>query len=160
AASLDGEVDTVDATVRLTATPMDRLRLAASLIYNDHDNKTRSLEYPQVSTDMYPAAPQANRPYSFTRDQAKLEADWRDDSWKLAGGIDYDAIRRTLQETGRTSETSAWTRGSVQPTDTVGLEAKLLYSQRDNNGYAAVPSDTPQNPLMRKFNEADRTRGQ
>src|SRR5262249_20589441 len=67
ATSLDGEVDTVDATVRLTATPMDRLRLAASLIYNDHDNKTRSLEYPQVSTDMYLSAPQANRPYSFTR---------------------------------------------------------------------------------------------
>jgi len=158
ASSLDGQVDTVDATVRLTVTPMDRLRVAASLIYDKRDNKTSSLLYPQVSTDMFTGAPVANVPYSFTRDRAKLEADWRGDGWKMAGGLDYDALQRTQQETDKTREATAWARGSVQPLETLGLDFKLLYAQRDNTGYSAVASETPQNPLMRKYNEADRRR--
>jgi MtrB/PioB family decaheme-associated outer membrane protein len=158
-ASLDGHVDTLDATLRLTAAPMERLRLAASLIRNERDNKTSSLQYQQVSTDMFVGPLRANMPYSFTRDRAKLEADWRGNGgWKLAGGIDYDALERTLQETQKTNETTIWARGSVQPVENLGLALKLLHGERDNDGYAVVPSATPQNPLMRKYNQADRRR--
>ncbi|HEX3141516.1 MAG TPA: MtrB/PioB family decaheme-associated outer membrane protein, partial [Rhizobacter sp.] len=127
AASLDGEVETLDATLRLTASPMDQLRLAASLIRNERDNKTSSQQYQQVSTDMFLGATQANLPYSFTRDRAKLEADYRGSSWKMAGGIDYDALKRTLQETDKTEETTIWARGSVQPVENLGLALKLLH---------------------------------
>jgi MtrB/PioB family decaheme-associated outer membrane protein len=158
ATSLDGQVDTVDATVRLTANATDRLRLAASFIYDDRDNKTSSLDYTQVTADMFPGPTIANRPYSFTRDRTKLEADWRGDGWKAAGGLDYDAMKRTLQETEKTKESTAWARGSVQPFESLGVDVKLLYANRTNDGYAAVVSDVPQNPLMRKYNEADRRR--
>lgn len=158
ATSLDGHVDTLDATVRLTATPMDRLQVAASYTRNERENKTTSLLYPQVSTDMSLSAPVSNVPYSFTRDRVKLGADWRGKGWKLAGGVDYDAMRRTQQETGRTAEFSTWARGTFQALDSLGLELKLLHGERTNDGYVAVPSATPENPLMRKFNEADRRR--
>ena len=158
ASSLDGQVDTLDATVRLTATPMDPLRVAVSYTHNERDNKTSSLAYTQVSTDMTVGPAVSNLPYSFTRDRAKLEADWRGKGWKLAGGVDYDALKRTRQETGRTEEFTTWARGSLQPLDSVGLDLKLLHGERTNDGYTAVPSATPENPLMRKFNEADRRR--
>jgi len=158
ASSLDGQVDTLDATVRLTATPMEPLRLVASFIHNARDNKTSSLQYPQVSTDMFLGAPLANQPYSFTRDRGRLEADWRGKGWKVAGGVDYDALERTLQETDKTHEVTTWARGSVQPFESLGLDLKLLHGERNNDGYAALPSATPENPLMRKFNEADRRR--
>jgi MtrB/PioB family decaheme-associated outer membrane protein len=158
ATSLDGQVDTLDATLRLTATPMDRLRLSAAYIHNDRDNKTTSQLYPQVSTDTYLSTPVANTPYSFKRDRGQLGADWRGDGWKMAGGIDYDALQRTYQETERTHETTAWARGTVQPLDYLGLELKVLHGERTNDGYVTLPSATPENPLMRKFNEADRRR--
>jgi MtrB/PioB family decaheme-associated outer membrane protein len=158
ATSLDGEVDTLDATVRLTAAPVEQLRVAASLIHNDRDNKTSSLVYPTVSTDMFVGVPRANLPYSFTRDRVKLEADWRGKGWKLAGGIDYDTLDRTLQETEQTRETSLWARAAGRPAETLGLTLKLMHARRDNDGYVTVPSLTPQNPLMRKYNLADRQR--
>jgi MtrB/PioB family decaheme-associated outer membrane protein len=158
ASSLDGRVDTLDASVRLTATPNAQWRVAASLIHNDRDNKTQSLLYPTVSTDMFVGDPRANLPYSFTRDSAKLEADWRAKNWKLTGGIDYDAMHRTLQEADRTHETSLWARFSTQPRENLGVSAKLLWSQRNNDGYDTVPSQTPQNPLMRVYNMANRQR--
>jgi MtrB/PioB family decaheme-associated outer membrane protein len=158
AASLDGHVDTLDATVRLTATPMDPLRIAASFTHNERDNKTSSLAYAQVTTDMTVGPAVSNLPYSFTRDLAKLEADWRGKGWKLAGGLDFDELKRTLQETGKTEEFTTWARGSLQPLDSLGLDLKLLHGQRSNDGYTTLASPTPQNPLMRKFNEADRRR--
>jgi MtrB/PioB family decaheme-associated outer membrane protein len=158
ATSLDGQVDTLAATLRLSATPMERLQLSASYTHDDRDNKTTSALYPQVSTDMTLSAPVANSPYSFKRDLAKLGADWRGTGWKLSGGVEYDAMRRTLQETGKTGETTIWGRGTLQPIDSLGLELKLLHGERTNDGYVALPSDTPENPLMRKFNEADRRR--
>src|SRR5262249_40410899 len=66
---------------------------------------------------------------------------------------------RTLQETSRTREATVWGRVRVQPNEVMGLEAKLAYGDRDNTGYGIVPSvDPPQNPLMRKYNQADRRR--
>src|SRR4029453_9506854 len=114
-------------------TPMDRLRVAASLIRNERDNNTNSLEYPQVSTDTFVGTPRFNLPYGFTRNRGKLEADWRGQGWKLAGGIDYAPPEGTLQETDKTHETTVWTRVSVQPAEALTLGLKLLNGQRDNN---------------------------
>jgi MtrB/PioB family decaheme-associated outer membrane protein len=158
AASLDGQVDTLDATLRVTATPMNRMRLSASYTRNERDNKTDSLVYPQVATDMYVESPQANQPYSFTHDRGSLEGDWHGEGWKLASGLDYDSLKRTLQETGRTNETSVWARSSIQPSETFGMDLKLLLGDRHNDGYVTLPSATPDNPLMRKYNQADRRR--
>jgi MtrB/PioB family decaheme-associated outer membrane protein len=161
ATSLQGSADTLDAAVRLAYAPDQRLRLAAAVIRNQRDNNTPSLAYPTVSTDMFVGTTtRINLPYSFTRDQVKLSGDWRGPgTWKVAAGADYDTQHRTLQETSRTREGTLWGRMRVQPSEAVGLEAKLSFSDRDNNGYGVVPSvDPPQNPLMRKYNQADRRR--
>jgi MtrB/PioB family decaheme-associated outer membrane protein len=160
ATSLDGRVDTLDASLRLTAAATDRLRLAASLTRNEHDNKTTSLAYQQVSTDMFVSNLRSNLPYSYTRDRLKLSADWRGpDGWKLAGGAEHDRLDRTNQETGETREATVWARVTAQPLAALGVSLKLAHAQRDNSGYDARTQWYPtQNPLMRMFNQADRRR--
>jgi MtrB/PioB family decaheme-associated outer membrane protein len=160
ATSLQGSADTLDAAVRLTFAPDERLRLAAAVIRNERDNNTPSLAYPAVTTDMFVGTgTRINLPYSFTRDQVKLSGDWRRDTWKIAAGADWDTQHRTLQETSKTREATVWSRVRVQPSAVLGLEARFSVSDRDNDGYGIVPSvEPPQNPLMRKYNQADRRR--
>ncbi len=160
AQSLRGRADTLDASVRLSAQASDRLRLSASLTRNERDNETPSNAYPSVSTDLFVGlAPSINLPYSFTRDRLKFGGDFRGPgSLKLAAGVEYDTHKRTLQETSRTREASVWGRASVQARENLSLSLKLAHAERDNTGYDAVASLQPQNPLMRKYNQADRRR--
>jgi len=161
AQSLHGSADTLDASLRLSASPTERLRLAATLTRNERDNNTPSLAYPSVSTDMFlGATPRINLPYSFTRDRAKLAADYRGPgSLKLAAGADYDMLHRTLQETSSTRETTVWARGSLQAIENVSVALKLAHADRDNTGYDVVAAvQPPENPLLRKYNQADRRR--
>jgi MtrB/PioB family decaheme-associated outer membrane protein len=161
AGSLQGSADTLDAAVRVTFAPTERLRLAAALMRNERDNHTPSLAYPVVTTDMFVGTDtRINLPYSFTRDRVRLSGDWRGtNTLKISAGADYDTQHRTLQETDKTREGTVWGRLAVQASAMVGLELKLSHSDRDNTGYGVVPSvQPPQNPLMRKYNLADRKR--
>jgi MtrB/PioB family decaheme-associated outer membrane protein len=161
AQSLQASADTLDASLRLSAKLGERLKLSGSLTRNERDNKTASLAYPSVSTDMFVGAnPRSNLPYSFTRDRAKLAADWRGPgSLKLAAGIDDDTVHRTNQEVDRTHETTAWARGSIRTWKNIGITLKAARSERDNSGYNVVAAvQPPENPLLRKFNLADRRR--
>jgi hypothetical protein len=50
--SLDGKIDTFTANVKMTANPMQGLRLTASYDRDSRDNKTPVRSYPTVTTDM------------------------------------------------------------------------------------------------------------
>jgi MtrB/PioB family decaheme-associated outer membrane protein len=163
AASLNGRADTLDASVRLSAQPMQRLNLSASLTRNQRDNQTASAAYPSVSTDMFVGiAPRINLPYSFTRDRARLAADWRAPAGiKLSAGAEHDTVRRTLQETDDTREATLWARASAPLRENLSVSLKLAHAERDNSGYGVVAAiQPPENPLLRKFNLADRKRDQ
>ena len=150
ATSLNGSADTLDASVRLSATLTERLRLAATLSRNERDNQTASAAYPSVSTDMFlGATPRVNLPYSFTRDHAKLSADYRGPSHlKLSAGADYDTLHRTLQETDATRESTLWARITAQPRADLSASLKLAHAERNNNGYNVVLAVQPiENPL-------------
>ncbi|MCW5657565.1 MAG: MtrB/PioB family decaheme-associated outer membrane protein [Burkholderiaceae bacterium] len=160
--SLDGEAYTFNAGARVTATPMDGLNLHASYDRNTRDNRTDSLGYPSVSTDMFlNANPRTNQPFSFFQDRFRLGGDYRfrASSLKTSVGLDQDYRERSLQEVVTTRETTLWGRVEGRPVDAVLLQLKLGYGQRDGDTYGtATWIDPPQNPLMRKFNLADRKR--
>ena len=67
AQSLDGKVDTFTASVKLTATPMEGLRVTASYDRDERDNKTPVRSYPTVSTDMFVGATRAATRRSASR---------------------------------------------------------------------------------------------
>ena len=160
--SLNGQVDTFNASARLTAKPLEGLNLSASYDRNTRDNKTASQSYPAVSTDMFlGATPRINQPFSFFQDRFKLGGDYRapGSSVKTSAGVDQDYRERSLQEVVTTRETTGWGRIEGRALDNLLLQLKLAYGQRDGTTYGvATWIDPPQNPLMRKFYMADRKR--
>lgn len=161
ATSLDGEADTFNASVRVTAKPTDRLRLNASYARDERDNQTNSLLYPAVSTDMFLGpTPRANQPFSFTQDRYKFDARYRGPfGLSFSVGFDQDNISRTLQEVVTTREQIVWGRVAAQPRDYVTVELKLEHGDQDHSTYGVAEWVTPpENPLLRKFNLADRSR--
>jgi MtrB/PioB family decaheme-associated outer membrane protein len=161
APSLHGRVDTFNGSVKITATPIDKLRLNASYMRDVRDNRTASAAYPAVSTDMFLGpGTRTNQPYSFWQDRFKLNADYRGPgSLKTSIGIDQDNRERSYQEVVTTRETTLWGRLGAQPLENLLLSLKLAHGDRNGSSYGvATWVDPPQNPLMRKFYLADRVR--
>ncbi|MDH5473361.1 MAG: MtrB/PioB family decaheme-associated outer membrane protein [Gammaproteobacteria bacterium] len=159
--SADAQVDTLNGDLRLISVITDQLRLSASYNYADHDNSTPQSLYNWVSTDTFVAATsRTNQPYSFTRQQTKVNADYRfTTTTKLTAGVTHDQQERTLQDVDETSELTTWGKLLIRGMDFMDITFKLSRAERDVSDYQLVPEiDPAQNPLMRKYNMADRTR--
>jgi MtrB/PioB family decaheme-associated outer membrane protein len=158
--SADAQVDTVTANLRTTSALTDRLRLNASIRYNDRNNKTPSQVFDWVTTDTFAATARRNLPYSFTDKIAKLDADYRvNPRIHLGAGAEYSHKDRTNQEVDSNREESGWGQIRVHLLETLEFSIKGAHSERDASGFHLVPEISPaENPLMRKYNLADRSR--
>ena len=158
--SLNGVVDTLTANLNLVSQISEKWRLNAAYTYNDRDNKTPQLTFDSwVSTDINVNGPRTTLPYSFTENDFKINADYRlVRSTKLAFGYDYDTMERTYQEVDKTKENTFWGAATVRARDT-DLIVKIAKGVRDVSNYTPVPEiQPPENPLLRKYNMADRER--
>lgn len=158
--SLNGVVDTVTANLKLVSMISEKWHLHAAYTYNDHNNKTPQLTFDSwVSTDIAVNGPRTTLPYSFTENDFKINADYRlVRSTKLSFGYDYDSIERTYQEVDKTKENTLWTTLTVRGLDT-DLIVRLARGVRDVSNYTPVSEiQPPENPLLRKYNMADRER--
>jgi MtrB/PioB family decaheme-associated outer membrane protein len=163
AQSLDGKIDTFNAAVKLTATPMQGLRVTGSYDRDSRDNDTPVRSYPTVTTDMIVGTtPRSNTPFSFTLDRFKLIGDYGGGlpgNARITGGAEYDMRERTYQEVVTTRETTLWGKVAAQPTEKMSTWLKLAHSWRDNSVYGtSVWFGYAENPLLRKFYLADRRR--
>ena len=78
AGSLDGRANTFNADVRLTAALTEQLRLNASYARDVRDNRTASLNYPAVSTDIFLRdTPRTNQAFSFINDRYRVGVEYR-----------------------------------------------------------------------------------
>jgi MtrB/PioB family decaheme-associated outer membrane protein len=159
--SLNGRAKTMDAGLKLSSAVTDRLRLNATYAHNERDNETPQSLYAVISTDMFPGAPRTNLPYSFKQDKLKLSADYRvSDRLRGALGADFDSHKRTYAEVDTTHEDTAWGKVTSSVTDKIDLTFKLAHGERRNSGsfQPIVGITPPENPLLRRFNLANRTR--
>jgi MtrB/PioB family decaheme-associated outer membrane protein len=158
--SLDGRADTLNGSLRLTSAVTEQLRLNAAYIHDERDNKTSQATYPSVATDVFLGLPRTNLPYGFTQDKVKLSGDYRfTPLTAVAAGFDYDRHKRTFQEVDKTEENTVWGKISSRPVDNVDVSLKLAYAERDGSNYQPVSQiQPPENPLLRKFNMANRDR--
>jgi MtrB/PioB family decaheme-associated outer membrane protein len=113
-----------------------------------------------VTTDSLAATPRTNKPYSFTKNTFKVNTDYRFAKRMKAGvGYDYDTHKRTYQEVNKTKEHTLWGKLNVRARDNVDLRMKVAHADRDGSDYDVVSEiEPPQNPRLRLFNMADRTR--
>jgi MtrB/PioB family decaheme-associated outer membrane protein len=161
AQSLDGQIDTFSGGIKVSAAPLEGLRMNVSYDRNVRDNQTSRLAYPRVVTDMFlPPDTRTNTPFDFTQDLFKLTADYRaTDEIKLSGGAEYDMLDRNYQEVVSSHETTIWGRMGIQATDEVALSLKLALADRDHSTYGvATWYGYAENPLLRRYNLAARQR--
>lgn len=158
--SLDGSVDTLNADIKLVSALTEKWRLNAAFIYDDRNNKTPQAAYSWVTTDQIVNPARTNLPYSFTKSTGKLSADYRATARTRASiGYDYETMERTYQEVAKTTENTIWGKANTRAMDNLDVMFKLAYADRSNSGYVVVPEiSPPENPLLRKYNMASRTR--
>ena len=117
--------------------------------------------YPAVATDMFVGLrPVANRPFSYWQDRLKFVADYRaSSSIKASAGVEHDSRERAYAEAVTTRETTVWGRIAGQAGDDLSLSLKLSRANRNHSDYGvATWTDSAQNPLLRKYNLAERVR--
>jgi len=160
--NLGGRVDTYNGGLKLTAAPLQGLRLTASYDHDRRDNRTPVRSFPVVSTDItLQPNPRSNTPFSYTLDRFRLLGDYSGSlpaHMHLSGGAEQERRDRSYQEVVNTRETTLWGKVAAQPLDNLNLSLKLAHSWRDNSVYGVAFWFYPENPQLRKFNLADRLR--
>jgi len=161
--SLDGRVNTWSWKLGLVSNPIPTLRLSASYNHNEQDNKTQQNSYSYIVADTSASSSQnTNSPYSFKRKTLKIKGSYRLlKRTKLSAGFDHQIYNRTYQEVDKTKENSVWSKLKFYPHDMVETTLKYSHANRDASNYNPnTELSPPENPLMRKFNMADRERDQ
>lgn len=158
--NLDGSIDTYNYTLRLTSRPIDRLSITADWVEDKRDNKTPQAAYQQVVTDVFVASTLFNLPYSFDRNTLRVLGDISVASFgKLelgAKGEDYDT---TYQTVAKTETSTGWLEFHTTMSSKWGFSFKYDRSRRTIDELRTAPTIIAvENPLLRRFDLADRTR--
>jgi MtrB/PioB family decaheme-associated outer membrane protein len=179
--SLDGKIDTTLINLALTARPMPKLNLRASLRYDDRDNKTPRSEYIYIGGDSTNQATtpsdrwRTNLPISYKQNLLKLDGDYQIAArTKLNVGYDYEEIKRTFTQVDETTENTYHIGLRRSFSEMLSGGVSYARSDRRNKGYTDAPFDESYNatyiaglpagtrwddhPLLRKFMYADRER--
>lgn len=159
--SIDGKVDTSNYGLTLTAQPHRRASVRVSYRYDERDNKTPVSLWSRVITDsLASGAAEANVPYSFERGRFNLSGNFRlFDTVTISGGYDRTDLDRDFQEVASQTEDNGWGKLRWRPTANLEATFKGGASKREVDDYDTdVGLVLGQNPLMRKYNLADRDR--
>ena len=158
----DGRADTTAANLRLTARPMDRLRVSAEYRYTERDNQSAQYDWAAVQADAFATLVFRNPAYSFENTDWSLLADYSFNAmFSGAAGVNRKIRKRDYQNVERTEEDSAWGRVRFRPASELSLSLKAESAERDASQYQQLPATgagAEQNPLLRKYYLADRDR--
>ena len=142
----NGKVDTLNFNVRATSSPWRQITIEGELRYNDFDNRT--------------AAQFGNIAYDYQRSEIKLRGEYRlRGGMKLYAGFDNEQFERNRQDRRDTTTNRLWFTVRTRLGDVADLHLNLFADDRDGSTYQTVVNPlAPENPLMRKYNMADRQR--
>ena len=159
--SLDGKVNTYNATLRFNSHWDDAWSYSVQYRHNEQDNNTPRSTYNYVFADfVVSGTPRDNLPYSFREREMSLQGRYQIDK-KSHISLEYerDTDDRTEQEVETSNEDilSAMYRNNV--TDNLLLSLRLKTSNRKGDEYEPVTEILPpEDILLRKYNLADRER--
>ena len=159
--SADAEIDTLNVNLRAVSSPWHKTTLEGELRYNDFDNKTQVNTYNYVNTDSTIASsPVKNSAYDYTRRDIKFRGEYRISyNLKFQGGIDTQRFERNNQDRNHTTTNKLWFRTRSRIGRDAKVDVELFTEERDGSSYNTNEnSATPENPMMRKSNMADRDR--
>ena len=159
--SLDGEVYLNTASLRLTGRPTRELRLKAAYRYHERDNDTDKYEFMPVVIDYQPSTtPFTNQPYSYRKQTVDLSGHYRMSSdFDFGLEYEYDDMKRWSAEREDSDEHTFG--GILNYTPASNWDAFVSYRHGIRDGGTYIPytdPDTSTNPLLRKYNLANRDR--
>lgn len=158
-ASLDGEIDLAHYNLGLQLRPLDKLNLRGTARYDERDDKTPPLTVAYVVTDTVAGGTATTPRYSYERTRLDGFADYALFPWlKLGGGLQWDEIQRDQQEVQKTTEDGGFLSAKVSPYGTLGLTLKVGQFHREADGFDLAARPPFENPLLRKYNLANRDR--
>ena len=159
--SANGKVDTLNLNLRAVSSPWRNASFEGELRYNVFENKTPVNSYEYVVTDTALAAgPARSSAYDYERREIKLRIDYRLlRGMRLYLGIDNERFDRSRQDRRRTDTNRFWITFRTQFGQRADASVDGFLESRDGSTYETVINPlAPENPLMRKYNMADRDR--
>lgn len=158
--SLDGKISTFDAVLAYYKKFTEQFKLEAKYQHNEQENETKRNAYDYVIADHdYSASPRANFPYSFRKYQLEVLGSYQVPNHGVTIGATSQVHDRTYQSVETTTENilKASYRSDVVENTDIRVRGEL--SKREGDEYQIVTEVIqPDNPLMRKYNQADRDR--
>jgi MtrB/PioB family decaheme-associated outer membrane protein len=157
--TLDGEIDVAHYNLGLSLRPLDRLSLRGTARYDERDDKTDPLTLTYVVTDTIAGSAETTPRYSYERMRFDGSADYGVFPWlKVGGGLQWDEIDRDQQEIDKTTEDGGFLRARVTPFGSLGITLKGGQFHREAEGFDLTRRSPGENPLLRKYNLANRDR--
>ena len=160
--SLEGKLETSMYNIagRLHFRLSRGLDLTASYKASERDNKTPVDVYEPVMFEVYPQGPRSNRPYSYERSLGRVELRYRPThNLRFNAGIWSEEVERTYQEVKTTDEDAWFAEAQWSPWVLMDVRLKLDKGEREASISEQQGNyDRAENPLMRKFNMANRDR--
>jgi len=158
--SLDGKVDTTDLQLVVTSRPLARTRLKGMFHYDRRDNQTPRETWSIVESDTFPAGSFVNAPYGFTRRRLNLSGEYEVlRNLRASAGYDRGETDRSDQEVREQTEETGWGQLRWAPLGYLETTLRGGASNRNIGRYdTSVTTAQNQNPLLRKYNLADRDR--
>ena len=157
----NAEVDTLTFNLRAVSSPWTRLSLTGEVGLSDFDNTTPANFYDYIVTDVQPsAAPATSTAYDYQRRTLKFSGEYRFASaTRLTFGVDTERFDRNMQDRRETTTDRIWARLRQKIGGVSELNLDVFGEDRGGSSYETVLNPaTPENPLMRKYNMADRQR--
>jgi MtrB/PioB family decaheme-associated outer membrane protein len=159
--SAEAEVDTLNVNLRAVSSPWRKITFEGELRYNDFDNKTPVNQYNYVNTDSALApTPVSNSAYDYELRDIRLSGEYRlNSALRLQGGANTERFVRDRQDRTRTTTDRLWAGLRSRLGSGANLNAEAFVEDRGGSDYQTVVNPAAQeNPLMRKYNMADRER--
>jgi MtrB/PioB family decaheme-associated outer membrane protein len=159
--SAGAEADTLNLNIRAVSSPWRKVTIEGELRYNDFDNKTPVNVYDYVVTDSRPASDAVpSSAYDYERRDIKLRGEYRPSrQLKLYAGFDNGRFERNRQDRTSTTTNRLWLRLRSRLGQSSDLDFDVFTEDRDGSTYETAPNPAAtENPLMRKYNMADRER--
>lgn len=159
--SANAEVDTLNVDLRVVTSPTRKLSLEGELRYNDFDNKTAENIYNYVNTDsVLLQGSVRNIAYDYKRRDLRLRSEYRlNSALRLEGGFNTERFDRERQDRSRTTTDRLWVGLHSRLGTGADVDVEAFVENRGGSDYSTVVNPAAQeNPLMRKYNMADRER--
>lgn len=160
--AIDGRVDTGNLDLGGTLSLRLSRQLDLDLRYRrrERDNDTPVLFWDPVITDLVQRPPTPNRPYSFDRQDLSASLNYAANAGvRVEAGVKRRDMDRTLQAVTESDETTWWMELGWYRWAALGLRLGFEDADRDVPRYQLIQDPgLPENPLMRKFNQAARER--